>query len=733
MLSKRIVAIAGDKVFARRLAAGLMAAGGTVETAANLDELAKGEINADLVVLHVTTQTPDIVAQAHARMKKDAAIIAIIDHSSLEQVVDVMKAGRVAAVLVADGMRAATLSATASRLLYGDVFGLEKALPWGVKIYSQLVGDYQEKSVCIAAVSDFATAIGVRRKYRESVEQCLDELLMNALYDAPVDSDGKQLFADVPTKTRISLRMEQKAIVQYACEGDTFALSVRDSFGALKGETVVKYLDKCLHSEQQIDRKTGGAGLGLYIISNAATQFLVNIYPGVATEVVCTFDLTAPKVQLKEFGVFHERIDSAGRLVAGPSRLVPSGLGSRPGPAGEPLAATALAAPPAPSTRGLTYGLVAAIVLLLTLIGIVAYPRFVTRTGAIAISTSPPGAVVEIDGRAVGTSGAQPLTVDDLPLGQKLKVSARLDGYEVAELIAEPSKDRPAPVQVTLTPRASVVHIESDPPGAAVFLAGKELGITPLTVDDLAPGSEHEVVLRKMGYADLTRAVKVPGPGREATVSLAMSISTDFGSVKIESEPPGAQVLQNGELLAGMTTPVNELIVQVGKPYTFTLKLPGYQPLAVPVQVERGERGKLVSGTLAAGGGLTVEAIGAAVPDVRVTVKNQPQCSDKALPLRDCPLPKGKHAVKLSGGKIPVAEDFVVEIRDDHVAVSVPLGLVEADGADVALVVPGVRRPTGRVALREGKHTVTVINTKTNETAKKQITVTAGGTVKVGM
>ena len=87
-----------------------------------------------------------------------------------------------------------------------------------------LVGDYQEKSVAIAQVSDFATAMGVRRKYRESIEQVIDELLMNALYDAPVDRAGKPMFADMPTKSRIQLRMEQKAVIQYACDGNRFAV-----------------------------------------------------------------------------------------------------------------------------------------------------------------------------------------------------------------------------------------------------------------------------------------------------------------------------------------------------------------------------------------------------------------------------------------------------------------------------------------------------------------------------
>ncbi len=96
--------------------------------------------------------------------------------------------------------------------------------------------------------------MGVRRKYREAIESCIDEMLMNALYDAPVDEEGRPIFSEIPTKTRISLRVEQRVVVQYASDGKTFWLSVRDAFGTLDRGTVTRYLHKC-RSEQQIDHR----------------------------------------------------------------------------------------------------------------------------------------------------------------------------------------------------------------------------------------------------------------------------------------------------------------------------------------------------------------------------------------------------------------------------------------------------------------------------------------------
>jgi len=105
--------------------------------------------------------------------------------------------------------------------------------------------------------------------------------------------------------------------VQYACDGTQFVVGVRDAFGTLERDTVLRYLHKCLHSEQQIDRKTGGAGLGLYLMASSATDVYFNVLPGVATEAVCAFDLESPRLQLLSFGCSPSRSTPRGGCRAG--------------------------------------------------------------------------------------------------------------------------------------------------------------------------------------------------------------------------------------------------------------------------------------------------------------------------------------------------------------------------------------------------------------------------------
>ena len=513
MLARRVIALSADKAFAKQLGTAMKAAGGAVEVHASLDGLGR-EIQAALVVVHLDGELADAIGPLVPRLAGDGRIIAVLPRSDLTRAIAVMQqSDRVVAVMIAEDLRPSDLSSLATRVLAGDIFGLEKLVPWGTKIYSQLVGDYQEKSLCIAQLSEFAELMGVRRKYREAIEQVVDEMLMNALYDAPVDEAGKQIFAEIPTKTRISLRMEQKVVVQYACDGRTFSVSVRDSFGTLDRGTVVRYIDKCLHSSEQIDRKTGGAGLGLYLMANSTTRMFFNVLPGVATEAVCTFDLDSPKVQLHTFGFFTERIDAAGRLAAGPSRLLPQGVS-------HPVERRRAPAAPARAPRAVIAALSAAIALLLVLIALVAYPRLSSRPTASLTIVTEPGATIEVEGKVRGVAESGTLVVAGLVAGRPYRVKATRPGFRPAETLAEADADAPGRIELPLLAEAATVTFRSDPDGATVIVDGEELGKTPLTVTSLTPRAQLTAVLRRPGYADDAVTLTVPGPGGEATIDL---------------------------------------------------------------------------------------------------------------------------------------------------------------------------------------------------------------------
>jgi hypothetical protein len=320
VLGRPIIALSPDQAFARQLSAALEATGRTVATHASLDELAVRATRAALLVLHLDGTVAAMAPEVLPRLPADIRVLALLPTTDLAAIVEIMDASsQVTGMMAAEDFDPGQLAALATSLVAGDGLGLERLIRPGTQVHACEVGDYQEKSACIARVSEFARSMGVRGKYRASIEQCLDEMLMNALYDAPVDERGRPLFSQVSAQTRTSVRLEQKAIVSYAHDADQFAIAVRDAFGTLERGTVLRYLHKCLHSEHQIDRKAGGAGLGLYLMTSSSTTVYFNVMPGVATEAVCTFDLQAPKLRLESFGFLTERGAPAERSDAGAS------------------------------------------------------------------------------------------------------------------------------------------------------------------------------------------------------------------------------------------------------------------------------------------------------------------------------------------------------------------------------------------------------------------------------
>jgi hypothetical protein len=186
------------------------------------------------------------------------------------------------------------LLVTSVKLLSGDIFGVDKYLAWGVKVHEMHVGSYDEKRGALLDIAQHAKVVGARRQVIAKIESVTDELLMNALYDAPAIRNG------VSRRTRIDKSAEEPrvegeaAVLRYACDGRYFAVSVQDNYGELHKEAILDHLRRARAERGRPNQEvseTGGAGLGLYFILSSVTRFIANIDPGKRTEVICLFDL----------------------------------------------------------------------------------------------------------------------------------------------------------------------------------------------------------------------------------------------------------------------------------------------------------------------------------------------------------------------------------------------------------------------------------------------------------
>jgi hypothetical protein len=244
----------------------------------------------------------DEVEHHLGRTRQKAHVAVVVPQARLTELTRLLSDRRINHVIVGDELDRGVF-VTAQKLLTGDIFGIEKYLPEGTPVHYLRLNDFEGRSRAIDTILDFAQEARIRRTIRTAIGSVCEELLMNALYDAPVDEFGNQVFADIDPHDRTKTRSPKPVSIRYAATDTQFAIAVRDRFGRLAKNTILSYINKCLTSPDQIDRKAYGAGLGLYLVANAAASYIVNVAFGIATEVVCTFD-RASKSPLRLVGVF---------------------------------------------------------------------------------------------------------------------------------------------------------------------------------------------------------------------------------------------------------------------------------------------------------------------------------------------------------------------------------------------------------------------------------------------
>ncbi|MCA9517172.1 MAG: hypothetical protein KC635_19660, partial [Myxococcales bacterium] len=145
-----------------------------------------------------------------------------------------------------------------------------------------------DRDELLAALEEYLGERGVRARIAGIVIDACEELLTNALYDAPTDADGRHIYAEVDRRHAIFLAGGSRPEVRATVTNGEVVASVRDPFGSLELAAVRRWLAKGLgaHDDQLDDTKKGGAGLGLARVFAMVDRLSIRVRPGAETEVV---------------------------------------------------------------------------------------------------------------------------------------------------------------------------------------------------------------------------------------------------------------------------------------------------------------------------------------------------------------------------------------------------------------------------------------------------------------
>lgn len=155
-----------------------------------------------------------------------------------------------------------------------------------------IVGDYRSKDTTVTQVAGWAANLGLNARTVASLEQGVDELLLNALYDAPQDASGRPRYMALSPRQRLESKAlpGEQAEVRFGADSRRVVVSVRDRFGTLRRGTVLSYLIRCATAQSArrspLEQKAGGAGVGLYLVAGAASELLFRLRRDRSTEVI---------------------------------------------------------------------------------------------------------------------------------------------------------------------------------------------------------------------------------------------------------------------------------------------------------------------------------------------------------------------------------------------------------------------------------------------------------------
>jgi hypothetical protein len=308
----------------RRVAQSLGAAGLQVRAAPFPSELPVGDLSelaAVLVDLDVAADAAPSVLLGEARTTYpgvpllavagidartrliDALCEPDVNHVLPKRGAHTLPRGGVPVIAALEGPDELDLFAAVRRLLDGpECPGVTPYLLAGAPVHARVVRSSDDKRAALEDIVAFGESMDLGAEKLRRVELSTEELLMNALYDAPRAADGTPRHAALDRRLGVTLAPEEQIQLRFGCDGQTLAVAVADGFGTLTKVAVTDRLRRVADGVPPPAPGVAGAGLGLVMTYAVANQLVFSLSPGRHTEVTAVLHVGGTNRSAQERG-----------------------------------------------------------------------------------------------------------------------------------------------------------------------------------------------------------------------------------------------------------------------------------------------------------------------------------------------------------------------------------------------------------------------------------------------
>jgi DNA-binding response OmpR family regulator len=231
-------------------------------------------------------QCPEFFAAARAR---GAEACMTLLGNAVDRIPAILGLGAVSNLLVHPmPVLAEELTITVQKLIRGDLFGAEKYLLWGTDLRETIVTRASRRSELVADLGATLKQRGQSARVASMAMLVADELISNAVHNAPRDEHGVFYRRDLARDQELELDARHQVRYRWGCDARYLAIEVTDPFGTLDRDTILGALGK-----NEV-RETGeGAGMGIALAYRSCDHLVFNIAPGKRTEIIALIDVRA--------------------------------------------------------------------------------------------------------------------------------------------------------------------------------------------------------------------------------------------------------------------------------------------------------------------------------------------------------------------------------------------------------------------------------------------------------
>jgi hypothetical protein len=195
------------------------------------------------------------------------------------------------------------LASVFQRFASENAFGLEKYFsPMAKQQVTQLKRSL-EKAIVLEATRDFLQRWAMNTRASALIINAIDELLLNAFYEAPVDNLGKNIYANTARNTPLELTEGAEIELKMIHDDESLGISVADPYGSLDRIKIISLFTKNYKNEDYKPKaNVVAAGLGLNDTYLHSAGIIFAWEPGVRSEVMLFFKKN------KQFRPFREQL-----------------------------------------------------------------------------------------------------------------------------------------------------------------------------------------------------------------------------------------------------------------------------------------------------------------------------------------------------------------------------------------------------------------------------------------